>query len=208
MVTNKKRGIRGHILRWCIILFMILVFIKLFTPPIPWSFESMVKHGIARLEVPMAEISSVITDEQGLTSVIVVDQENRMYHQLLTRKMYGLFWVYQGGSRAVKMDVDTVLHFQWGMSTVGNYKHYYYYDAVQDPHITSMRIVWFDGKEQEVTIQDGIAQAVHAVPVDDNSIEAASQYAKLYAYDSNGNLLYELSSDPEHYRIEKPKPGV
>ena len=206
MTISKKKQCIGHVVRWCAILFMLIVLIRIFSAPIPWSLESYMKLRTNSLQVPEADIVSVIHDNQGSTSIVLLDEDNRMYHHLLAKKKYGLFWTGGGGGYGMKLDVDTILNFRLGMSTTGSYRCYTYTDIVSDPNIASLRISWQDGTEEEVEIQESIAHAVHSISINDEKEGIASQAPRLVAYDANGNILYELSIDYEHSRV--PKPGV
>lgn len=205
MTTSQKKEWMGHLVRWCIILFTIGMLIRISSAPIPWSLESFAKQRTDSMQVPQADIVSAIQDNQGMTSVVLMDKDNRMYHHFLAKKKYGLFWTDGGGGYGMKLDVDTLLHFRLSMSTIGNYRCYTYTDIVSDLNIASLRITWQDGAEEEVAIQEGIAHAVHSISIMDEKKGKASQTAQLVAYDAHGNILYELSEDYEHSRVPKPE---
>lgn len=205
MTRNKKRDLFGHVIRWCVIAIMLMFLIRIMSSPVPWSFEYAVKQNTQMLEVPEAQILSVLEDKQGVRSVVLLDQENQMYHHFFAEKKYELLWINRGGSYAMNLDGDTILHFRFGMSTLGDYRYYYYTDVVRDANIASIHITWQDGTEEEAAIEEGIAHAVHAISIRDEEKGIASQAAQLVAYDADGAILYELSTDYEHSRVPKPE---
>ncbi|MNE85822.1 hypothetical protein D3C80_1828630 [compost metagenome] len=68
---------------------------------------------------------------------------------------------------------------------------------VNDPAISSLRIRWGNGFEQEAVVKDGVYQVVRSVAI---SEDQAAEYEaggepRLLAYNSKGELLYEHDLD-------------
>jgi len=203
-----KKRLRGHLVRWLVIVGLLISYLWLFTAPIPWSMESLVQQQTRNMEYPEAEAWSVQSLDKGISSIVLYDQVNDIYHHLFAEKFAGLFWISRGGGYGQMFDPDYILRFRMGMSTFSEHRNYYYSDWIGDPAIKRMKIQWFDGVEQEVEIKGDIAHAARAIPEDYQSLTGRREYENLlFAYDEKGQLLYELSSNTGEgtYFIKKPE---
>ncbi|WP_206669816.1 hypothetical protein [Paenibacillus luteus] len=141
---------------------------------------------------------------QGYELLLIKDREHGMYHQLNVKHSFGFLWSYRGGSVGMPIDSEVLLSFQGGGATIGKYLHYYYVGQLNDPQISRLQIRWYDGFQQEAEIKDGLYQAARTVRITKDD-ELQSGDDKLFAYDENGQLLYELDRERREIRSDTDK---
>ncbi|WP_138754261.1 hypothetical protein [Paenibacillus sinopodophylli] len=186
--------VAGHAIRWLLIMAAsCTLFVTLFSSS-SLRIDQTVRKALNMFEVPFAPITERIKTGQGYELLQIVDKEHGLYHHLFVKKTLGLFWSYRGGGGGRPLDEHTVLEFLWGYSTFGKYRHYYAAGPVNDARIAKLKIMWWDGHEQEADINNGTYIAARSYRIPKEEPEGTS-HNHLYAYDVNGVLLYELSDD-------------
>ncbi|MOA13840.1 hypothetical protein D3C78_1339060 [compost metagenome] len=162
------------------------------------SLERLTNATLTNMEVPKAPITIRTKSGQGFELLQIVDHENGIHHYMFVKRSLGLLWTnYYGGGFGLELDPDIRLSLRGGMSTFGKHRHYYYVGQVNDPAISSLRIRWGNGFEQEAVVKDGVYQVVRSVAI---SEDQAAEYEaggepRLLAYNSKGELLYEHDLD-------------
>ncbi|WP_028547956.1 hypothetical protein [Paenibacillus sp. UNC451MF] len=184
---------RGHLLRWFIILAAALFLFRIHYSANPWTPEGVVSEALLGMEMPPAQIHTMIESGDGNYAVLLYDEEHGLFHQMYMSRSLGLFWENRGGGFGSELKPDTLLSFKMGMSTLKQRRHYCFMGQVRDPNVTRLRVVWPDGLEQMTEPRDHLYMVTRAYSVKDPASENAWD-SKLYAYDSSGKQLYELTS--------------
>ncbi|OBZ13729.1 hypothetical protein [Bacillus sp. FJAT-26390] len=201
MNASNKR-LLGHWIRWMLILLSsCIVFIAMFSQS-SIHLEKVVRNAMNVAEVPSAPIAIRTKIGQSYELLNIVDRKNAIYHQLFVNRTLGLLWNYRGGSFGMKLEPQVLLSFQGGMSTFGKHRHYYYVGQFNDPKISRLHVVWWDGYEQDAAISDGVYQAARSIRISEESQQNFSAMNKLFAYDANDRLLYELSDENREIRSD------
>ncbi|MGO4547189.1 hypothetical protein AB4Z29_20615 [Paenibacillus sp. 2TAB23] len=195
-----SRILAGHMIRWLIIALASFVLCAVLFSQSSFRVEEVARKALNMLELPYAPVSERVKTGQGYELLQIVDKENGMYHHLYVRRTLGLFWSYRGGGSGTPFKDDTVINFQGGYSTFGKYRHHYYMGQVVDPKVNKVRIVWWDGEEQDAAISNGTYLAARSYRIPKKEAEATGTN-RLFAYDTSGAILYEL--DEEKREIKK-----
>jgi hypothetical protein len=166
--------------------------------------EKAVRNALNMAEAPNAPIVIRTKIGQSYELLNIVDRKNAIYHQLFVNRTLGLLWNYRGGSFGMKLEPQVLLSFQGGMSTFGKDRHYYYVGQFNDPKISRLHVVWWDGYEQDAAISEGVYQAARSIRIskEEELQQNSSVMNKLFAYDANNRLLYELNDENREIRSD------
>jgi len=193
---------RGHVLRWFIILAVGTFLLRLHYSDDPWTPEGVAAEALLSMEMPPAQIHTMIESEDSIFAALLYDEVHGLFHQMFMSRSYGLLWVHRGGGFGNKLNPDTLISFRMGMSTLDKRYHYYYAGQVHDPNVVRLRIVWPDGLEQITEPRDNLYMVIRSFSLKDPASENVWD-SKLYAYDSGGNLLYELNAQTQEIQRQQ-----
>ena len=200
MDASSKRML-GHLVRWALILISaFIVYVAIFSQS-SLRVEKVVQNALNMMEFPDAPISMRTKTGQGYELLNIVDRENAIYHQLFVNRSFGLLWNNRGGGFGRSLEPQILLSFKGGMSTFGKYRHYYYVGQFNDPEISRLHVVWWDGLEQEAVIHDGVYQAARSIRITKEE-QRSSDMSRVFAYNANGKLLYELNDEKQEIRSD------
>ncbi|WP_102347389.1 hypothetical protein [Bacillus sp. Marseille-P3661] len=187
----------SHIIRWLLII-ILLVFISAGFTSHPFNLEKSIKGSLTNMELPNdVDVLSVVED-QGLYSVLFIDNENNLYHQSDYKKKLGLFWTPIGGSFGYEKDPTILAKYHTGMSTHGKKRFYYVIGYVQDPEVENVKIDWGNGIVEKFTPVDGFYQFVKTTDISQEIFGSG----KVMFYDSNEKLLYTLDYEKNQIKSE------
>lgn len=199
-MNNRMKALSGHLIRWILILLaLFVIYFAMFTPK-AWDLENVVHYSLSGMESPDAPITARMSSGHGYENLLLVDRVNGIYHHMFVKKVFGLLWMNKGGGFGMPIHSDILLNFRGGMSTFGKYQHYYYLGQVNDPNISKLHIKWHDGYEQDIAINDGFYLTVHTrlTKAQKISIDTGN---RLFAYDTNDQLLYELNEEQREIKM-------
>lgn len=193
---------KGHIVRWCIILVAAIFLFRMNYSSNSWTPEGVVSDALLSMEFPPARFHTLVDSGDGSYAALLYDKEHGLFHQMFMSRSLGLFWENRGGGFGSVLKPDILLSFKMGMSTLNERRHYYFMGQVHDPNVTRLRIVWPDGLEQITEPRDHLYMVTRSYSIKDPASENAWE-SKLYAYDSSGKQLYELTSQNTEIQKEQ-----
>ncbi|MFC3773061.1 hypothetical protein [Paenibacillus sp. GCM10012303] len=198
MASKKPRLWIGHLIRWLLITAALTFIARASYGPEPWKLTSVTRQALSGMELPDAAIVSVDPGERGVRSVLLADRENGLYHRIFVARKFGMLWSNPGGgSFRMPLDPGIKVDFRGGMTTIEDYRFFYYSGQINDPAIARLQVVWQDGVSQDVTVQNGLYQVIRALPARSSTWNPQD---KLIAYDSQDRTLYELSPERNEIR--------
>lgn len=189
---------KGHLLRWVLIVAAGVISFRLNHFPNSWTPEEAVKEALLGMEMPPARIHTMTDGGDGNYAVLLYDEEHGLFHQMFMSRSLWHFWGNRGGGFGSKLNPDTLISFKMGMSTLDHRRHYYFMGQVNDPLVIRLRIVWPDGLEQWAEPREHLYMVTRSYSVKDPASENAWD-SRLYAYDSSGKQLYELTSQKTEF---------
>ncbi|RCW40115.1 hypothetical protein [Paenibacillus prosopidis] len=196
---SKKHIVTGHILRWCVIFLVLLYLLRAHYGANPWSLESVSHQALSSMEIPKASITSIVDSGQGIRMVLLVDRNHAMIHHFFISRPFGILWQSRGGGYGMPIDPKVLIDFRGGMSTFGHYRHYYYIGQVNDPRITTIKVTWQDGYEQNATLTEGVYHVARSVRISDDD-QSQTTKTRLLVYDKEGVQLYNLTPEQREVR--------
>ncbi|OME86168.1 hypothetical protein BK120_09340 [Paenibacillus sp. FSL A5-0031] len=191
----------GHLIRWLLILLACSIIYSALFSQSSIRVEKVAQHALDMMESPYAPISLKSKTGQGYELLLIVDRKHELQHQLFVKRSLGFFWSFRGGGFGMMLDPQIILSFRMGMSTFGKYRHYYAVGQLNDPNISRVQIAWWDGYEQDALMKDGVYLAGRSIRSSTKE-QSASRMNKVYAYDANGQLLYELNDEQREIKAD------
>ncbi|ULL14545.1 hypothetical protein DVH26_08845 [Paenibacillus sp. H1-7] len=191
---KKRPAVRGHLIRWLIIVLGLVLWVRIYYPANPWSAEGAAEEALRGIQLPPAQIVETVDSGNGSYLLLLFDEDNRMFHQMYASRIFGLLWRNRGGGFGSELKPDVLLSFKSGMTTLDNRRHYYFVGQLHDPDVLELKIVWHDGLEQTVKPSGELYAASRSFPAKEANGDKAWD-SKLFAYDRNGNLKYELNAE-------------
>ncbi len=183
-------GIKGHLIRWLLIIIMGTFILLGMYSHHPWSAESAIKESLLAMNMP-GDVQSVSTIDVGkLKAVLFWDEEHELYHHSWMDVTLGRIWTPQGGGFGHTLDGDTYnIKFGEGYSNKSNHSYHYVLGQVNDSRVRTVEILWRDGTTE--TKEPALGRIIHFAR-EGKPGESALQSLGLKAYDYTGTLLYDL----------------
>lgn len=189
----KDNRLQSHMIRIGIILLLLFALQVTMLGQTSWSKEKAVEDWVQSMEMPPAKVVSEQVSPSGYHGILLIDETHGMYHTVHLERQF-LFWTNHGGTVSMPIKPDVLLSFRHGMTTLSQNKYLYYYlGQVSDPKIKRLAFYTELEGEQPVDAQSGIYQVVKEYSKQD--VERGSLKAKLRAYDTEDQLIYELGID-------------
>jgi hypothetical protein len=188
--------LRGHIIRWVLILALTVFLFITQLGANPFSLDAVVKEYLMGMEYKGDVEVKASLKVEGQHSLLFVDDTYDLFHHIYFTHPLGLFWVPGSGSIGYEIDENVLMDFKGGMSTIKNLRFYEVFGQVHDPNVKQVVVSWGDGTEESTKLYDAFYLFTKAVPE-----ELGIGNIEVYGYDSEGNQIYHL--DYENRKVEK-----